>query len=139
MNLIRLVYASSVSDHLSQTDIELILKAAKKNNLDQGITGILYFNNNYFLQCLEGDREQVNALYNKIVNDSRHHRVVILNYQEIHGRDFHDWSMGYIPISSATKPLVLRFASNHEFNPYETTGSSAYMLLLEMKKCLPTI
>ncbi|MBJ6911639.1 BLUF domain-containing protein, partial [Vibrio cholerae] len=98
------------------------------------ITGVLYFNNEYFLQCLEGDREKVNLLYNNIIKDHRHNRVVILDYQEIRNRDFQDWSMGYIPISSITKPLVLKFSSSSNFNPYQLSDSSAYMLLLELKK-----
>ncbi len=138
MNLIRLVYASTVSEPLKHSDIEQIIHAAQTHNVEQGITGMLYFNNNYFLQCLEGDREKVNALYNSIVKDARHHNVVILSYQEINSRDFQNWSMGYIPISSTTKPLALKFSSNHEFDPYRITGHSAYLLLLEMKKNLPT-
>lgn len=139
MSLIRLVYASSTSGQLTHSDVEQILESAKANNFEQGVTGILYFNNNYFLQCLEGDRERVNILYNSIVNDPRHQKIVILDYQEIHNRDFQEWSMGYVPISSATKPLTLKYSTTHEFNPYEITGNSAYMLLLELKKCLPSI
>ncbi|EGQ9189867.1 blue light sensor protein, partial [Vibrio cholerae] len=47
--------------------------------------------------------------------------------------------MGYIPISSITKPLVLKFSSSSDFNPYQLSDSSAYMLLLELKKCLPSM
>ncbi|MEK0272692.1 BLUF domain-containing protein, partial [Vibrio vulnificus] len=62
-----------------------------------GITGILFFNSQHFLQCLEGERNTVNQVYRSIINDSRHHNVVILDYSEIDSRDFHDWTMGYIP------------------------------------------
>ncbi|EFH74959.1 BLUF domain-containing protein [Vibrio cholerae RC385] len=139
MAFIRLIYVSTVTESLKHSDIELILKHAKKYNFERDITGVLYFNNEYFLQCLEGDREKVNLLYNNIIKDHRHNRVVILDYQEIRNRDFQDWSMGYIPISSITKPLVLKFSSSSNFNPYQLSDSSAYMLLLELKKCLPAM
>lgn len=139
MSFIRLIYVSTVTETFNQSDIELILERAKKFNLKQGITGALYFNNEYFLQCLEGDREKINLLYNSIIKDERHNKVVILDYQEIQSRDFQDWAMGYIPISSITKPLVLKFSSGSDFNPYQLSGSSAYMLLLELKKCLAAI
>lgn len=139
MSFIRLIYVSTVTETFNQSDIELILERAKKFNLKQGITGALYFNNEYFLQCLEGDREKINLLYNSIIKDERHNKVVILDYQEIQSRDFQDWAMGYIPISSITKPLVLKFSSASDFNPYQLSGSSAYMLLLELKKCLAAI
>ncbi|EJL6503513.1 BLUF domain-containing protein, partial [Vibrio cholerae] len=63
MAFIRLIYVSTVTESLKHSDIELILEHAKKYNFEQDITGVLYFNNEYFLQCLEGDREKVNLLY----------------------------------------------------------------------------
>ncbi|WP_224217299.1 BLUF domain-containing protein [Vibrio cholerae] len=81
MAFIRLIYVSTVTESLKHSDIELILEHAKKYNFERDITGVLYFNNEYFLQCLEGDREKVNLLYNNIIKDHRHNRVVILDYQ----------------------------------------------------------
>ncbi|MGL0927298.1 hypothetical protein ACSTEL_22170, partial [Vibrio vulnificus] len=58
---------------------------------------------------------------------------------EIDNRDFHDWTMGYIPASSTTKPVTLKFSATSAFSPYEMTGNSAYLLLLELKSKLPNI
>lgn len=62
MFLVRLVYASQISDHFSADDIESILKKARKNNKKLNVTGLLCFNRKYFLQCLEGSRTNVNTI-----------------------------------------------------------------------------
>ncbi|EKF9603853.1 BLUF domain-containing protein, partial [Vibrio cholerae] len=51
MAFIRLIYVSTVTESLKHSDIELILEHAKKYNFERDITGVLYFNNEYFLQC----------------------------------------------------------------------------------------
>lgn len=139
MTLVRLIYASTVADNLKPDGIEAILASAKINNEKQNVTGLLYFSNRYFLQCLEGERETVNKLYNAIINDVRHHNMVILEYREIDQRDFYDWTMGYIPHSSITKPVTLKYFATSSFNPYQATGTSAYLLLLDLKKSLLSI
>ncbi|WP_232280820.1 BLUF domain-containing protein [Vibrio sp. 16] len=68
----------------------------KKNNASVGVTGLLLFSQDYFLQCLEGSRSQVNAIYQHILNDRRHKKVILLEYTEVAEREFGEWSMGYM-------------------------------------------
>lgn len=49
---------------------------------------MLCFSNEYFLQCLEGSRTAVNNTYQQILNDKRHHNVIMLNYTQIPEREF---------------------------------------------------
>ncbi|TQV77499.1 BLUF domain-containing protein [Aliikangiella marina] len=139
MYLIRLVYTSSVSEQFSQGDIENILDVARKNNNKLNVTGMLCFNSRLFLQCLEGSRENVNKVYHTILNDPRHEKIEILEYQEISEREFDTWSMGYVPESSLTKPLNLRFSGSPHFSPYEMSGDSAHRLLLALRDTVPNI
>jgi hypothetical protein len=78
MYLVSLIYASIPEEGFSKEDIEDILTKSKKNNERDDITGMLCFNHNYFLQCLEGSRESVNRTYSRICNDNRHKEMVIL-------------------------------------------------------------
>lgn len=139
MLLTRLTYTSMVSDNFLPNDIENILTTARKNNADSHVSGILCFNNKYFLQCLEGSRAEVNRIYNKILNDPRHTDVLILDYQEISEREFSEWSMGYMPETALTAPLNLRFSGYPEFNPYTMTGESAHRMMLAFKDCVPSV
>jgi len=71
MFLSRILYASTTTDQFKPKDIEDILSKARQENSKLNITGMLCFSSNYFLQCIEGSRANVNELYHKILNDKR--------------------------------------------------------------------
>ncbi|GLS92092.1 hypothetical protein GCM10007916_31620 [Psychromonas marina] len=134
MFLTRLIYVSTITDKFGTTSLEDILKVGRVNNTKNGITGMLCFKDEYFIQCLEGSRDAINQTYNKILTDERHSNVVMLEYTPIDVRDFNDWCMGYIPTSQFTDPLILKFSTSLPFNPYQLSGIGAHQLLLEFKK-----
>lgn len=138
MFLTRLVYASTMTDAFNCDDIEGILGAARKNNSGNSITGMLCFNRKYFMQCLEGSRADVNETYQRILKDERHSNVVLLDYKEIDAREFDHWSMGYLPESSLTCPTILKYSVTAEFNPYEMSGESAHLMMVELRRVAPT-
>lgn len=81
---IRLIYYSMCD--IKADEIKKILVTSEKNNDEQGITGLLLYRYKFFFQMLEGEREKVNALYNKIVVDNRHSSPTILYCSEIETR-----------------------------------------------------
>ncbi|WP_047043659.1 BLUF domain-containing protein [Vibrio mexicanus] len=139
MHLVRLIYASTITSHNDPGIIENILESARRFNPANDLTGILYFNGDYFLQCIEGSRQAVNNVYTCILKDARHHTAVILDYSEISERTFSDWSMGYVPTSRTYNEYCLRYSNSREFNPYQMSGESAFKLLNELKQVLPSI
>lgn len=139
MYLVRLIYASRPITETTPDMVKQIIHSAQKNNPALGLTGILCFNSDYFLQCLEGDRKSVNQLYTRILNDERHTDTALLCYEEIYKRDFSEWSMGYVPYTKTFKPLVLKYSGSEEFNPYSMHGKSAYKLLRSLSDSLKTI
>jgi len=136
MFLIRLVYASTISNEFHSTDIDKILESARKNNGKNNITGMLCFNRKFFLQYLEGSREQVNETYHHILNDPRHKKIIILDYKEIALRDFPNWSMSYVPESSLTDPVNLKYSGSSNFTPYDMSGESAQKMMLELSETM---
>ncbi|WP_448564029.1 BLUF domain-containing protein [Thalassotalea ganghwensis] len=139
MYLVRLIYASKTQEDFGPQNIENIIDKARVYNHQHDITGILCFSNKYFLQCLEGSRTSVNNLYHKILNDDRHKEALMLEYTEISERDFGQWEMGYVPDSSLTKKLNLRFSGNSIFDPFKMSGDSAHKLLLALRANIPVI
>lgn len=139
MYLVRLIYASKKTQDIGPQDIEQILKSARANNQELDVTGMLCFNRKFFLQCLEGSRKKVNHIYHKILNDPRHSDIVMLDYQEISKREFSAWSMGYMPESSLTRPVLLKFSGSGDFNPYEISGESAHGLMLALRENVPLV
>lgn len=63
----------------------------------------------------------------------------MLDNKEIMTREFDKWQMGYIPESSLTKPINLKYSGNPEFDPYEMSGESAHQLMLALRDSVPTI
>ncbi len=114
--LSRLFYASTATDNCTPIELSRILAAGQKNNPALRVTGVLYFENNYFLQCLEGPREGINIVFNKVVNDNRHSEVQLLELKEISYRYFE-----YYLTTSNTKTIidkVMKESGMRVFNPY---------------------
>ncbi len=130
--LVRLVYASRAVDDASQEQLRNILLQSKANNPESGITGVLCSSGPIFLQCLEGGRMQVNALYNRIAADPRHSDVVILSYEEISERDFASWSMGRVNLEQVNASLLLRYSETATLDPYGLSGKTSMALLHEL-------
>ena len=130
--LVRLMYVSRASNSVNQNELVAILKKSKANNAGSGITGVLCFSAGIFLQVLEGGRSQVSALYNKIVNDSRHYEVVLLSYEEVGERAFAGWSMGRANLTGLNPALVLKYSETALLNPYAVSGKMSIALFNEM-------
>ncbi len=118
MKLVRLIYASHLASPLTKVQTQGILSASERNNAETGITGFLCISPKFALQCLEGDRVEVNLLYNKIVRDERHSEPVILRYVEPWRRLFPEWHMGYSSELSSAAPESSRWRDGSGFNPY---------------------
>lgn len=139
MFLTRILYASTATEQCEPKDIEDILNKARVNNSKIDITGMLCFSSNYFLQCIEGSRINVNELYHKILNDKRHSSIVLLDYKEISEREFSNWSMSYVPDSSLTTSINLKFSENSIFDPSQMSGESAHKMMLELRDVLHNV
>ncbi|AEF55336.1 BLUF domain-containing protein [Marinomonas posidonica] len=133
MSLVRLLYASTISETFSSNDIKQILSSAERNNAKQYVTGMLSFNRQYFLQCLEGSREHVNEIYHRIARDPRHQRIEILDYQHIAIRSFSEWHMGYLQNTQTLSELFYKYSPNDQFDPYRMSPEGAFALLLDIK------
>ncbi|TDP01212.1 BLUF domain-containing protein [Marinomonas balearica] len=137
MYLTRLIYASTISNDISPSAVADILDSANKHNKLNDVTGVLFFDDKYFLQCLEGSRYQTNETYSRLLLDSRHSDLVLLEFKDISVRSFPDWTMGFIPESVLSKSIYLKFSPQKSFDPYNLSSESAYKMLLELKEVLP--
>lgn len=72
-----------------------LLQQCHRNNAAHNITGLLFFRNGQFLQLIEGEKQEVDALYQIISRDNRHEQVQILEEGNQEGRNFPDWAMGF--------------------------------------------
>jgi Sensors of blue-light using FAD len=129
--LVRLLYASR-ADAVTPEMIDSILAQSRAHNPGLGITGILCHGGDVFMQVLEGGRDTVNALYNAIVRDGRHHDVMVLHYEEITERRFSGWTMGQVNLSRINPSIVLKYSDRPTLDPFSVSGRASLAMLEEL-------
>lgn len=101
-SLIQLIYASSATRLMTDEELVELLRISRQNNHPRGITGMLLYRDGNFLQVLEGEAEAVDALYNTIAQDPRHHNILLISRQAVAERSFPEWEMGFTDINGLT-------------------------------------
>ena len=93
--LIRLVYVSNINkkSKLDPSLFEHIRSHAEDYNRKNNITGMLCNNQKYFLQCLEGTKQALLPLMDRIFKDERHDKIRVTLLKPIDNYSFDDWRM----------------------------------------------
>ncbi|MCX9157265.1 BLUF domain-containing protein [Niveibacterium sp. 24ML] len=130
--LVRLLYASRAAAPLQASVIDAILAQSRAHNPKLGITGMLCYSDDLFLQVLEGGRDEVCELYNTIVRDDRHTSVRLLSFEEIPERRFGGWTMGHVNVATVNPSLLLKYAERPVLNPFNCSGQASMALLNEL-------
>ncbi len=94
----QITYRSLASEEITAEDIKDILRKSQSNNADKEITGCLVFNEGYFVQLIEGEKQAVKGCFDAIEVDKRHSMVEILSEGESPDRMFEDWTMAYLKL-----------------------------------------
>ncbi|MGY2052196.1 BLUF domain-containing protein [Methylobacterium sp. JK268] len=91
-NLIHLIYFSrallSAEPAARARELGEIARHAQKRNEFSVITSFLLYEQGYFLQVLEGERNSVQDTFTRIGNDRRHRDVQIIEWREVAKREF---------------------------------------------------
>ena len=130
--IVRCVYASRAATSLSPAMVEDILDKSRSHNPASGITGILCYSGDVFIQVLEGGRDEVCEIFNAIVRDDRHQQVRLLSYEEINERRFGNWSMGHVSIPRVNPSLLLKYFKRVELDPFDGPGQATLAFLGEL-------
>ncbi|MEF7615054.1 BLUF domain-containing protein [Aquincola sp. MAHUQ-54] len=130
--LVRLMYASRATAPLDQEGMHALLRHCKAENPRHGITGVLCLSSDIFMQVLEGGRDAVNRLYNRIAADPRHTDVVLLDYREICERRFAGWAMGQVSMSRLNPATILKYSETPMLDPYKVSGEASMALFEEL-------
>jgi hypothetical protein len=93
----QIVYRSTTTADSGRAadDIPDIVRQAAARNGIEGITGLLYTEDDTFLQVIEGPSDSVSDLIARLENDARHRDLTILVDRSIAEREFGDWTMIY--------------------------------------------
>jgi hypothetical protein len=96
----RLIYSSEAAPDLAVGELEGMLVESRLRNRVRGITGVLVYVEGAFLQVLEGAKDDVLDLMERIARDPRHHDVKVFYEQEVDERAFASWGMAYLTRSA---------------------------------------
>jgi hypothetical protein len=91
----------STAPSLSRDEVDAILATSARNNPARGVTGLLLYNGRNFLQLLEGEKSEVDALMARISKDSRHSGVSVLYNADIEVRRCPEWAMKRVLIAES--------------------------------------
>ena len=130
--LVRCLYASHAAGPLNDRTLDTILIQSRKNNPRHGITGMLCFANDIFVQVIEGGRAEVSKLLTAIIQDERNRNVQILSFEEIAERSFANWTMGQVNLANVNPALLLKYCERAELNPFSVGSAATMALLLEI-------
>ena len=94
-DLVELSYLSEAVSDMSFLGLMRLLESARAFNQQNGITGILLYDNQQFGQIIEGERANIMKVWKRIQEDKRHHRIELLEIREISERSFPDWLLRF--------------------------------------------
>lgn len=89
------LYVSTIAPEAPISIVANIAGKARPANHERDITGLLIFDGMRFCEQLEGHREGVLALLERIRHDPRHINVEILHHGPLAERRFKRFSLGY--------------------------------------------
>ena len=91
----RLIYCSQAAYDVAPDELVALLDHARARNEESGLTGMLLYSSQSFLQMVEGDAGAIEATYARILADDRHTNLRLLMDAEVPARLFPDWTMGF--------------------------------------------
>jgi Sensors of blue-light using FAD len=98
--LYQMVYTSTATAPFSKTDLMELLKGSVRRNTRAGITGLLLYQSGAFMQALEGEKQALTELFEKISHDPRHHHIIRLIQGPIPERNFPNSAMAFRDLDS---------------------------------------
>lgn len=96
-----LVYHSRATRPMSDDDLDRLQMEAAERNRNEGLTGLLIYDDCRFFQWLEGPEAGLERVWNAIRRDSRHGDIDLLGRHRSPVRCFGDWDM---KLSTRTRP-----------------------------------
>lgn len=102
----QIIYTSAATAQANINSMTSIAQHAAHNNETLNITGLLMMCDNVIFQVLEGERADIDMIYNRITRDPRHNGILLLLSRQISKREFAVWSTGVAKLSSENTGVI---------------------------------
>lgn len=129
-----LVYVSTATHLLTQTEIDYLLDHAQARNSQESITGLLLYNDGNFLQYLEGPPAQLSKIYEIIKADPLHKGIIELLREPISMRELPECYMAFCSADSniLSQPTEVNTRLSQWLDPSDCPMSMARMLITKL-------
>lgn len=115
MKRCRLIYRSQSTEEVpSNAQLRELAKVASERNQEDGITGLLILSGTRFLQVLEGPSDKVNATFQRICRDGRHHDIELLTFESAPDPCFDTWNMRLVDLHDLPMPSRQVFLEKYD-------------------------
>lgn len=94
----RVIYVSKTDYRMTDDELDALLLHVWQRNKIEGISGLLVYKAQSFLQVIEGQDASVDRVVERVLQDPRHHDITILSNCTAGGPDqrvFPGWCMGF--------------------------------------------
>lgn len=106
-----------------------ILAACNRYDRVSGLTGALVFNEDFFLQAMEGERTAISDQLWGLAADNRHSGMVMVSCRTIERRDFEGWMVGYAGHSEALDAIYMHYGTSAKLDPTDMSVHGVIDLL----------
>lgn len=131
--MFHVIYVSTATRALTKKDLVELLDVARNRNQGLGLTGLLLYSKERFIQVLEGDEAAVKEVWSSIKADNRHKDIDLLRYEVKSQRHFPDWRMGFRQLDDEVAGMegVSKFLEpGFDTSAFRDDSSDAYQMLL---------
>ena len=108
--LYQLVYVSTSSGEPQELELAELLQQSREANERHHITGFLMYVDRHYFQVIEGEKSDIDTLFDNIKRDKRHFQVTRAFYASIKERHFKNWSMAFIRYSKTSNVPIVGFS-----------------------------
>jgi hypothetical protein len=106
MKFRRLIYTSQAIQQFNKRNLLNLLHESRTYNTIDSITGLLMHKEGCFLQIFEGEPSVVENLLNRILKDTRHAKIKIIQDCPVNNRLFSSWSMACLDFDEPELSLI---------------------------------
>lgn len=105
---------------LSNGKLHQIVYDAARFNRNAGVSGVLLFDGERFLQYLEGPEDGLSVAYSRVLGASRHNEIVELQRGRVGQRRLPFWPMKWLPV----EPEELRRLAHADWTRFNQRGDA---------------
>ena len=106
-------YVSQVSPNLSEHKVLELIENSETSNNQNDITGVLLYSDGNFFQVIEGKKELIQNLFDKIKADERHENIIIIFERPIIRAAYDGFISDFLTVQKKFNPETISHYLQH--------------------------